>query len=33
MFGTYLGVKFDAYPRVVAWFGRCGSRPALKRAR
>jgi GST-like protein len=33
MFGTYLGVKFDAYPRLGAWFGRCRSRPALARAR
>jgi glutathione S-transferase len=33
MFGAYLGVKFDAYPRVGAWFARCRTRPALARAR
>jgi glutathione S-transferase len=32
-FGTYFGVKIDGHPRVAAWFARCRSRPALKRAR
>src|SRR4030095_11805796 len=33
MFGTTFGVKLDAHPRAAAWFKRCTSRPALKRAR
>jgi glutathione S-transferase len=32
-FGTMFGVKLDAHPRAAAWFKRCSSRPALKRAR
>ena len=33
LFGTAFGVKLDAYPRAGAWFARCKSRPALRRAR
>lgn len=32
-FGTMLGIKLDAHPRVANWLTRCSERPACRRAR
>jgi glutathione S-transferase len=32
-FGAYLGIGFDAWPRIGDWLARCTARPALARAR
>jgi glutathione S-transferase len=33
LLGTRLGLGLDSHPRVAAWTGHCGERPAFKRAR
>jgi glutathione S-transferase len=33
MLGTMLGVELGTHPEVAKWLGRCGQRPACKRAR
>jgi glutathione S-transferase len=33
MLGTKFGIQLDSHPRVADWVGRCGERPACRRAR